>query len=271
MIFTLRENAIDSLNRSFRYFLEDTTSGLKAAVKEIISSIELFLKEKIRTLDLNPNYPVLVYDKLKIKVDHENNKYILEPFSNKTTITLHQAFERLLWLGAPISETDKNVIFSLKKIRNSLEHFSVDIPKIQVRSSYISTIGFVMHFLDKYLNIDFFSIIDEEIWRQLVAKNDDIKALRKATAKEIYDNIIKAEIEALGLTNCIKCNCDLFIEKSGGYYSGFKCVVCGYNHLVEICYGCNNSFFIEELEPGEGDTMWCTSCLAQQDLREKML
>ncbi len=64
MKFTLKENAIDSLNRSFLYFSEGTLSGLKAAVKEAISSIELFLKEKIRTLDVDPEAPCLVYDKM---------------------------------------------------------------------------------------------------------------------------------------------------------------------------------------------------------------
>lgn len=263
MRFTLKENAIDSLNRSFLYFSEGTLSGLKAAVKEAISSIELFLKEKIRTLDVDPESPCLVYDKLIIKVDHLSKKYLVEPLSTKTTVTLSQALERLNWLGNPIAETDKQSIFGLKKIRNTLEHYDIDISAADVRSSYISSIGFHIKFLHKYLNLDFHKVVNQNLWENLVINNEDIKALTESTSKDIFENIINSTIKVAGLTTCIKCGCDVMVEERGGYYSGFKCKVCGYNHWTEMCYRCKEDFFIDELEPCEGDTMLCKKCYSE--------
>jgi len=58
MKFSIMENAADSLHRVAQYYSENTISGLKAAVKELISCVELFTKEKIRRLDLDPSDPV---------------------------------------------------------------------------------------------------------------------------------------------------------------------------------------------------------------------
>lgn len=245
------------------YFSENTISGLKAAVKEAISSIELFLKEKIRTLDVDPESPCLVYDKLIVKVDHQTNKYMIEPLSTKTTVTLSQAFERLNWLENPIAETDKQSIFSLKKIRNTLEHYDIDISVADVRSSYLSSIGFHIKFLHKYLNMEFLKVVDQRLWEKLVVSNEDIKALTESTSKEIFENIIDSAIKVAGLTTCIKCGCDVMVEERGGYYSGFKCKVCGYDHWTEMCYGCKEDFFIDELTSCEGDTMLCNQCYSE--------
>ena len=44
------------------------------------------------------------------------------------------------------------------------------------------------------------------------------------------------------------------------YYGGFRCVVCGFVHEVEECYGCREEFFVGLLTPAEGDTLLCSAC-----------
>ena|SRR3990167_270927 len=110
MKFSIMDNAADSLRRVVQYYSEDTLSGLKAAVKELISCIELFTKEKIRRLDLDPSDPVLLYTNLKVSVDESRTKYLISPLSKAKTVTFDEAVTRLEWLGEPIAKPDQIII-----------------------------------------------------------------------------------------------------------------------------------------------------------------
>src|SRR5262249_51822059 len=119
------QNADDSLRRSVSSFAEGTQSGLKAAIKELVSALELYVKARLAKLDLDPVNPVLVYERFTVSIGKDPKRYELKP-KGLATVTLEQALERLAWLGHEMSPLDAAQIRKLRRVRNELEHFSVE-------------------------------------------------------------------------------------------------------------------------------------------------
>jgi hypothetical protein len=258
MKFTLEQNAADSLRRSVRYFAENTPSGLKASVKELVSALELFLKHQLSQLDLNPSFPVLVYEDFLVKVSANPRQYVLEPRGEKT-VTFDKAIERLGWLGSPIAKPDVAMLNQLKRIRNELEHFEVDQPPALVRSTFSAVVGFVIRYLHVYLNLSFYDLVDGEEWREALLVEPSLRSLAERSAREVYKTLITAEHRAIGVSKCVKCGADCMISDKA-YYDGFRCVVCGFRHDIEECHSCREVFFIDLLSADEGDTLICDYC-----------
>ncbi|MDO8804458.1 MAG: hypothetical protein Q7R35_08500 [Elusimicrobiota bacterium] len=258
MKLSIMDNATDSLNRVVEYYAEGTTSGLKAAVKELISCIELLLKEKIRRLDLDPGNPVLLFTKLKISLDDKRTKYIITPISKTKTVTFDEAIERLEWLGEPISKPDQSMIGGLKKIRNALEHLEVNENPEEIKKVFAITLGVTIRFIEKYLKTARESVVDNAAWKTLI-KKPEIYAEIEKSYKVLSQDILSAEKWLTGSATCCYCG-SVLVVGSDGYYSGVKCKVCGHLQEFEMCYGCKNDFPIDELTPAEGDTYLCLIC-----------
>jgi hypothetical protein len=146
MKFSIMENATDSLQRAINCYSENTHSGLKAATKELISCIELFTKEKLRRLDLNPNDAVLLFTNLKITLDDKRTKYVVSPISKKQTVTFDEAVDRLEWLGSPITKSDQSIVGRLKKIRNCIEHLEIDEDSNALKKYFADSLSFTILF-----------------------------------------------------------------------------------------------------------------------------
>lgn len=258
MKFTLEQNAADSLRRSVSYFSENTPSGLKASVKELVSALELFLKHQLAQLDLNPSSPVLVYEEFAVKVSGSPKQYILEPRGNRT-VTFDEAINRLSWLGAPIANFDVDMLKKLKRIRNELEHLEVNQHPGNVRNIFCAVVGFVIRYLHIYLGLSFLNLVDGNEWRKALSIEPSLRSLAEKSAREIYTNLIAAEFRAIGVAKCAKCEADCMISDKG-YYNGFRCIVCGFRHEIEECYSCKKAFFLDLLHANEGDTLLCTDC-----------
>lgn len=262
MRFTVQGNAEDSLQRSVLYFSEGTESGVKAAIKELISALELYVKVQLASLDADPANPVLVFEKFTAHVDRGSAKYELRPIG-AATVTLRQALERLAWLGQPISDGDRAQLFQLKKIRNAIEHFSVDEDPARVREVYAAVIGFTIRYLHVYLGQSFLDIVDDEAWRRAIAHDPRLRSAAERSASEIYDDLTSAADRAIGTSVCQKCGADMMIDFPSNW-SGHRCVVCGFKHTVESCYRCGRAFFWDLLRESEGGTMVCEEC-GEQD------
>jgi hypothetical protein len=260
MRYSIEENAADSLRRSVAYFAERTQSGLKAAVKELISALELYVKVQLVRLDRDPSNPVLVYERFTVSLADNPRRYELKP-SGPATVRFDQALERLAWLGHEIAPTDAAQIRQLKRIRNTLEHFSVEQEDPSVRTLYAAVIGFVIGYLHVYLSCSFFDVVDSVSWQAALAAEPSLRRVATLSAKEIYQNLVAAADRAIGVSECAQCGADVMIPSSG-YFSGYRCVVCGFVHEVEECYSCKKAFYLPTLDPHEGDTALCTACLA---------
>jgi len=258
MQLTIMENASDSLRRALTYYSEQTTSGLKAAVKELISCIELFIKEKIRQLDLDSTDPVLLFTSLKITVDRSQGLYRITPLSRKRTVTFEEAIQRLEWLGEPISKADQKVIKRLKAIRNELEHLAIDQDPNAVLGLFAPTLGFTVRFVEKYLSTSLHALVEPDTWKSVIAEQAIHQEVEKSF-RELRNSVLAAEASLTGTATCIHCGTDLVVA-TRGYYSGIRCSVCGHTQEFEMCYGCKEDFPLDELKPAEGDTHLCVKC-----------
>lgn len=258
MKFSIMDNAADSLRRVTQYYLEDTISGLKAAVKELISCIELFTKEKIRRLDLDPYDPVLLFTNLKVSVDEKRTKYLISPLSKTKTVTFDEAVDRLEWLGEPIAKPDQIIIRKLKKIRNAIEHLDVDEDPDEVRKIFASTLGFTIRFVEKYLATPRESLVENASWKELVKQKEIYQEVEKSYV-ELCNDVLSAEEWLTGSATCVHCGSNLVVA-THRYYSGIRCKICGHTQDFEMCYGCKKDFPIDEMEAAEGDTYLCKEC-----------
>lgn len=258
MKLSIMENASDSLRRVTQYYTEGTVSGLKAAVKELISCIELFTKEKIRRLDLDTANPVLLFKNLKISVNDTRTGYLISPLSKEKTVTFNEAVERLDWLGNPISKNDQNIIRKLKKIRNALEHLEVNEDPNEVKLIFASTLGFTIRFVEKYLSTSRETIVDSSSWKTLLSRNEIYQQIEKSY-QELCNDVLSSEKWLTGSATCVHCGSDLVVESSG-YYSGVLCKICGHTQHFEMCYSCKKDFPLDELNDADGDTMLCNEC-----------
>lgn len=258
MKFSIMENAADSLGRVAQYYIEGTSSGTKAAVKELISCIELFTKEKIRRLDLNPSDPVLLFTNLKITIDDMRTKYVISPVTRTKTVTFDEAIDRLEWLGEPIAKSDQTIIRKLKKIRNAIEHLEIDEDPDEVRQIFASTLGFTIRFVEKYLGTPRETLVDSSSWKDLV-KNREIYAELDKTYRQLCNDVLSAEEWLTGSASCVHCGSDLVIA-THGYYTSVRCKICGHTQDFEMCYRCKEDFPIDEMQAAEGDTYLCEQC-----------
>jgi len=258
MKYSIMDNATDSLVRVAQYYIEGTASGVKAAVKELISCIELFTKEKIRRLDITPSDPVLLFTNLKISVDEERTKYVITPITKTKTVTFDEAMERLEWLGEPIAKSDQTIIRKLKKIRNAIEHLEIDEDPNEVKRIFASTLGFTIRFVEKYLGTSRESLVENALWKELVTKQEIYDEIEK-NYRQLCDDVLSAEEWLTGSVSCVYCGSDLVIA-THGYYSGIRCKICGHNQDYEMCYGCKEDFPIDEMQAAEGDTFFCEMC-----------
>lgn len=258
MKFTLEENAADSLRRSVAYFIENTPTGLKAAVKEIVSAVELYVKLQLVHADCDPSHPVLVYERFRVRVSGSPPGYDLEP-EGTATVSFAQALERLKWLGHGIPTVDVAQINTLKRLRNALEHHSAIRNSEDVRKMYAAVAAFTIRYLHTRLHLAFLELVDGDDWREALRLEPELRHLAELSAKQVYGGLVAAEERAAGTATCVQCGADCMIPHES-YYGGFRCVVCGFVHDVEMCYGCREEFFVGLLTPAEGDTLLCSAC-----------
>lgn len=207
MHLSIMGNASDSLRRIVQYYSEDTVGGLKAAVKELISCIELFTKEKIRRLDLDPSNPVLLFTNLRVTVNESKTKYLISPLSKTKTVTFNEAVDRLEWLGEPIAKSDRMVISKLKKIRNAIEHLDVDEDPDEVRQIFVSTLGFTILYVEKYLATSRESLVNNDSWKALIEREEIYKEVVKSY-QDLCNDVLSAEEWLTGSATCVHCGSD---------------------------------------------------------------
>ena len=261
MRFSLEQNAADSLRRSVVYFAENSSSRLKAAVKELVSALELYVKAQLVRLDLDPENPVLVYECFKVSLTDAPKRYELVPIG-VNMVRLPQALERLAWLGHEIAPADSTQIRELERVRNALEHSSVELEAPAVRSLYVAVVGFAIRYLHVYLGLSFIDIIDSTAWHRSLEIEPALHRVAERSAKKIYEDLIAATERAGGVSLCAKCGAALMIAPEGNW-SGYRCVVCGFVHNVEECYACKRMFYMDMMHSWEGDTALCDACYAQ--------
>jgi hypothetical protein len=128
-----------------------------------------------------------------------------------------------------------------------------------VRKLYAAVVGFVMRYVHVYLGLSFLDLVEQKAWRKALSVEPELIHIAEKSNRELYTSLVAAEFRAIGTTTCAECGADCMIETTSNW-SGFRCLVCGFNHEVEICCACGYDFFWNRLHECEGGRMICEEC-----------
>lgn len=145
----LLENAYDFLNSSLSYYsyAEEDFRAWKIAFINIVQSIELMTKEKLR----------------------RSNKFLIyENIDNpKNTISFSLALDRMInILELPLEKNDVQKIKKAIALRNQMMHFEVDLPVQELKSKYSVLFEFATSFHYRFLDGELHNFIDEGLWEE---------------------------------------------------------------------------------------------------------
>src|SRR6185436_20927583 len=96
----------------------------------------------------------------------------------------------------------------LKRLRNALEHFSVEQDVSSVRRLYAAVAGFVIRYLHVYLGQSFFDIVASSSWQAAWAVEPSLRRIAELSAKQTYHNLVAAADRAVGVSQCAQCGAD---------------------------------------------------------------
>jgi hypothetical protein len=163
--FDLLRNAVDSIDRAIELMAwEDALENakrLKQAVLAISHGVELLLKERLRRV-----HPVLIWENV--------DKF---PSLSARTVTVDSALSRLKKIGGlSFSQTDSDLIESLRNTRNAIEHYAWSTTKREADLIVGRALGFAVHFAKAELGYEFFgySTRKDDTVMQLLERHPEI-------------------------------------------------------------------------------------------------
>jgi hypothetical protein len=175
---SLIENAYDFLEEAVDRLLEhdESVKRCKYAVLHIAGAIELFLKQCLYNEDWT-----LIFDK-PAKAD----KALLASGEFKS-VSFENALTRVEEECSVDFGQSKTVIDNLRKKRNKVQHYQVDLEEAEVMSILSKAWTFVMDFTDGYLSENH-TLASQEIF---------LRIKQKMTKVEEFVDALNAEIEPL--------------------------------------------------------------------------
>ncbi|MFF4811277.1 hypothetical protein ACFY03_24025 [Micromonospora chersina] len=143
----LLANAYDFVEHSLDEAMSasDEPQRWKFAIIDIATSVELFLKERLRR-----EHPLLIYS----KVDEGNGH----------TITIDAALKRLRACNVVIDQEGTRRLSNARDIRNSAVHFSTQATVEQLRAAYVDLFEFAHSFHQRELGSELHDEIGEAFW-----------------------------------------------------------------------------------------------------------
>jgi len=203
--FDLLQNAVDSILQAIEVLVwpdnRSNSTRLKQALLNITHGIELLLKERLKRI-----HPSLIWEDV--------DRY---PSIDARTVSLDRALHRLRNIGAlSFSEDELGMLRSLKKTRNSIEHYEWKTSSTEAKVIAERALSFAIFFAETHLSYDFkVHFKRDNTWEELFQR---CRALVSWHEKRIHtgDQCLARQ----GLA-CVYCGA-LVIPPSGG-----TCEVCG--------------------------------------------
>jgi len=193
----------------------------KFAIFNLVQSIELALKEKLRQ-----DHPALIFsnvDKLE------------------KTVSIDQAIIRLRKISkVEFSKKDIRTLASAKKWRNLIVHHEFELKPAELKPLFAKLLGFLSYFHLKYLDETLDNIVPPNLWEKAIEIVDYAAELCKTAEKHF-------EEEGFDISfawNCRKCSWDAFVAQD----KINTCYVCGWSEDVIECPECGELFYEDECE-----------------------
>jgi len=143
--FSLIGNSIDSINHAIDLLAYEKDvyepSRYKRAILSISHSIELLFKERLRII-----HPSLMWENVDTYPD-----------IGSRTVSIERSFLRLQKIGGLFfGEKDEQLVKSLKRIRNTIEHYSWSIKKEEADYIVGESLSFAIFFAENHLEEEIF-------------------------------------------------------------------------------------------------------------------
>jgi len=241
-------NAKSSLSHAVVHLTSDDSLNIddyKYAILDIVHSIELLFKEKLKRI-----HPAFMWSNV--------DKY---PNKDAYTVTLGEAKQRLARIGGVVfSRKHLDNIESIKKLRNEIEHYEFEINE-NLASTYIGRmLSFIFWFSSEHLDLDWESEFKrDDTWSALI----NIYQFFEEHIAVVEERMFK---EKRNVGECAECGAYAFDFDEG------QCEMCDEKKEVEICENCGGQEFgykmieiSEQVDENDYVTKrLCESCAAPQ-------
>ncbi|HEX6367940.1 MAG TPA: hypothetical protein VF006_03335 [Longimicrobium sp.] len=247
--FSLRENAVDSLQHGIEHFLSPARSprDLKATVIHVFHAVELFLKASLA--DVHPN---LIYT----KIDDGHIK------DDAQTV----AFKALLWrlrnFGVPLNTEQIADLQNLQSVRNSLEHHQAQRSRAQIEGYVANAIRFLDSFLPR-LEVTLKELLEPKVYEELRAQIYSHDERREQAALRLAGNLPPEGLDVplrVEILPCPDCGERFFWphDPFAGMDQG-QCYYCDAKRYVADCSRCTAPI-LKESPFKEPRSAWCDTC-----------
>lgn len=220
---TLLENSVSFFMEAVTKAVQAETNGdsWKFAILLLVQAIETSLKERLRR-----THEVFVYS----NVDKP-----------KHTVDLGLAIERLEKISKiNLKESDLKCIKAASELRNQIVHFEFDLSVEQIKSNFVSLVGFYTSFCRDHLNSDIVSSLPSQLRSELLNLDSYIQELEKRAEEKIAQEKIPID----EVWECPACKKDTFVICD----AKDTCYLCGHTEPVSVCEQCQSLEFEDDLE-----------------------
>ena len=221
--FNLLENAKSSLRHAVTHLTNDdeiTADDYKYAILDIVHSIELLFKEKLKRV-----HPAFIWKNI--------DRY---PDKKEYTVTLDIAKNRLIRMaGVQFADKHTKNLEAIKKLRNEIEHYEFEGEIELVKSHIGRMMSFIFWFSEEYLELKW----EEEF------KNDDSwwSLINMYQFFEEHVAVIEERMfkEKRAAMDCPECGAYTFDLDNG------SCQMCGESQQVDECENCGQRYIANVL------------------------
>ena len=280
--FPLLDNSLDFILYAAEHVGQNSPRSWKYAIIHLIAGIELLLKARLEL-----DHWSLVFQEID-----KANRGSFES-GDFRSVDLESSLNRLGRISSvSITKQDENQLRRLKKIRNMLEHFSIDIDLTQVKSLMAKGLSFAVTFYNNHLKdevgdsessvigdiISHLHKFEEFVSERLVSIRPDIdeSSIVKDCPKCSQDTLVvqddailhcyfcEFDIDATTLAEqrtetevdiCPECGHEaLAFIIYNNEVAGYECMACGQEYdQLHRCGSCGSLY--------EGDGVICSQCM----------
>ena len=281
VVYHLLENALDFVLYAAEHVKQDSPRSWKYALLHLISGIELLLKSRLEM----EHWSLLFQEVDKAS----ESAFDSGDFRSVDFDSLIQRLSNIS--GVSIEQQQRQHLLALRKLRNQLEHFAINIELTQLKALMAKGLSFVIAFYEGHLkeeieaeNEDIITDIINHLreFEEFVKERldyiapslEDVYLLRECP--RCFQDTMECDINAL--LNCHFCGFEIAAEDLARERSEFEvdiCPDCGNRALAFIiynnesagweCFACGTEYdelhrcdSCNELYPGEGPM--CSDC-----------
>ncbi|MCO7205320.1 hypothetical protein [Pseudoalteromonas sp. CnMc7-37] len=220
---TLLENSksffIESISKAVQ--AEKSEEHWKFAILLLVQAIETCLKERLRWTQ-----EILIYSNID---------------KPKHTVDLWLAISRLEKISkVELDSSDFSAIKTASDLRNQIVHFEFNLSIEQIKSNFVTLVGFYTEFCQKHLDEDIIANLPYPLDQEVMKLDKYVDELEQRAKSRIENEAINSE----NVWECSACKRDSFVIED----AIDTCYVCGYYEPTVECESCSELELESEIQ-----------------------